>query len=146
MPAADRPAPREAAGGSWARIYAVVRRIPRGRVATYGQVAELAGLPGQARLVGYALAGLADHGRVPWHRVVNAEGRVSARGSGPGGTVLQRLQLEAEGVVFGAGGRLSLTRYRWGPDGGEVRSARGEEDREGEGHQRRDETGEVEGD
>ena len=118
MPAAERPAAREAAGGSWARIYAVVRRIPRGRVATYGQVAELAGLPGQARLVGYALAGLHDHDRVPWHRVINAQGRVSARGSGPGGTVLQRLQLEAEGVAFGPGGRVSLERYGWEPDGG----------------------------
>lgn len=116
MPARDGPAPGTPAGaaeGSWARIYAVVRRIPRGRVATYGQVAEVAGLPGQARLVGYALAGLADHGRVPWHRVINAQGRVSARGSGPGGTVLQRVMLEAEGVVFGAGGRVALERYRW---------------------------------
>ena len=121
MPAREVAPARAAAGaaqGSWARIYAVVRRIPLGRVATYGQVAELAGLPGQARLVGYALAGLGDHDRVPWHRVINAQGRVSARGSGPGGTVLQRLRLEAEGVAFGAGGRVSLERYRWAPGGG----------------------------
>ena len=103
--------------GSWARIYAVVRRIPRGRVATYGQVAELAGLPRQARLVGYALSGLADGSPLPWHRVVNAQGRVSARSEGAGGTLLQRVMLEAEGVTFGPGGRLALDRYRWEPRG-----------------------------
>ena len=97
------------------RIYAVVRRIPRGRVATYGQVAQLAGLPGQARLVGYALHAVAAQGTLPWHRVINAQGRVSTRSEGPGGTVLQRLRLEQEGVVF-TGGRVRLERYRW--DGG----------------------------
>ena len=107
-----------ASDGSWSRIYAVVRRIPRGRVATYGQVAELAGLPRQARLVGYALSGLAGGSTVPWHRVVNAQGRVSARSDGPGGTLLQRVMLESEGVAFGPGGRLALDRYRWEPRGG----------------------------
>ena len=102
---------------SWARIYAVVRRIPAGRVATYGQVAELAGLPRQARLVGYALSALATDSPIPWHRVVNAEGRVSARAQGPGGTLLQRLRLEQEGVGFAGGGRVSLERFRWAPAG-----------------------------
>ena len=74
--------------GSHARIHAVVRRIPRGRVATYGQVAELAGLPGQARLVGYAMAALPAESAIPWHRVINAAGRVSPRAVGPGGTLL----------------------------------------------------------
>ena len=110
---AERGGP--APDGSWARIYAVVRRIPRGRVATYGQVAELAGLPRQARLVGYALSAVADGSAIPWHRVVNAQGRVSARSDGPGGTVAQRLRLEGEGVAFGPGGRLRLERYRWEP-------------------------------
>ena len=97
-------------------IYRVVRRIPPGRVATYGQIAWLAGVPGQARLVGYAMhAAAADDPRVPWHRVVNAQGRISARSEGPGATVMQRLLLEREGVAFDAGGRLSLEAYRWTP-------------------------------
>ncbi|GJG85691.1 hypothetical protein tb265_08720 [Gemmatimonadetes bacterium T265] len=104
-----------AAPSSHAAIYRVVRRIPRGRVATYGQVAWLAGLPGQARLVGYAMHAAAPDDRVPWHRVVNAQGRISARSEGPGGSVLQRLRLEREGVVFAAGGRLSLERFGWAP-------------------------------
>jgi methylated-DNA-protein-cysteine methyltransferase related protein len=107
-----------AARGSHARIFAVVRRIPAGRVATYGQVAELAGLPGQARLVGYALSAAAEDGVVPWHRVVNAQGAVSARAGEPGGSVLQRLRLEREGVRFDARGRIALEEVRWRPRGG----------------------------
>jgi methylated-DNA-protein-cysteine methyltransferase-like protein len=97
------------------RIYAAVRRIPRGRVATYGQIAALAGLPRQPRLVGYAMSALPDATTVPWHRVVNAEGRISARAAGAGAGVVQRLRLEQEGVAFDAGGRLSLERYQWRP-------------------------------
>ena len=63
--------------GLHARIHAVVRRIPRGRVASYGQVAQIAGIASHARLVGYAMAALPDDTRVPWQRVVNAQGRVS---------------------------------------------------------------------
>lgn len=100
---------------SYPAIYRVVRRIPAGRVATYGQVAWLAGVPGQARLVGYAMHAAAPDDLVPWHRVVNAQGRISARGEGPGASVLQRLRLEQEGVVFDAGGRLSLEQFRWTP-------------------------------
>jgi methylated-DNA-protein-cysteine methyltransferase-like protein len=97
-----------------ARIHAVVRRIPRGRVATYGQVARLAGLGAQPRLVGYALSALPDDTAVPWHRVVNAQGRVSLRTrSGP--DALQRVLLERERVRFDATGRLDLARYRWRP-------------------------------
>lgn len=98
---------------TYARIYAVVRRIPSGRVATYGQVAELAGLPRQPRLVGYALHALPNGTRVPWHRVVNAQGRVSARAGQPAGSLTQRLRLESEGVTFDASGRLALARVRW---------------------------------
>jgi methylated-DNA-protein-cysteine methyltransferase-like protein len=94
----------------------VVRRIPRGRVATYGQVAERAGLGAQARLVGYALAALPDESAVPWHRVVNAQGRVSAR-SEPGADAWQRVRLESEGIRFDSRGRLDLERYRWRPRG-----------------------------
>lgn len=99
--------------GTYARIYAVVRKIPRGRVATYGQVAELAGLPGHARQVGYAMAALPDGSAVPWHRVVNAQGRVSPRRDEPGGSVMQRIRLEQEGISFDATGRIRLADVRW---------------------------------
>lgn len=100
---------------SRARISAVVSRIPRGRVATYGQVARLAGLPGHARLVGFAMAALPDDTRVPWHRVVNARGECSPRGDGGPGHIVQRLRLRRERVRFDANGRLSLARFRWRP-------------------------------
>ncbi len=106
--------PRAEPRGTHARIHAVVRRIPRGRVATYGQVAELAGLPGGARQVGYALHALGAQSSVPWQRVINAKGRVSPR-SVPGFETLQRGLLEREGVVFGTDGRVDLERYRWRP-------------------------------
>jgi len=104
----------ESAGTSYERIYAVVRRIPRGRVATYGQVAALAGLGGHARQVGYALHGLTTERAVPWHRVVNARGQISPRAE-PGGDLIQRQLLEREGVNFDAADRLELGRYRWRP-------------------------------
>jgi len=83
-------------------------------VATYGQVAGLAGLPGQARQVGYALHALPRGSRVPWHRVVNARGLLSLR-SEVGADLDQRVCLEAEGVAFDAGGRIDLERWRWKP-------------------------------
>jgi methylated-DNA-protein-cysteine methyltransferase-like protein len=106
--------PRTEPTGTHARIHAVVRRIPRGRVATYGQVAELVGLPGGARQVGYALHALGAGTEVPWQRVINARGRVSPR-SVPGCDAVQRGLLEREGVVFQADGRIDLERYRWRP-------------------------------
>jgi methylated-DNA-protein-cysteine methyltransferase-like protein len=107
--------PRAKAGaGNYRRIYAIVRRIPRGRVATYGQVAELAGLPGHARQVGYALHALTAGSAVPWHRVVNAAGAVSRRAQA-GDELSQRLLLQREGVTFDPRGRLSLERLRWRP-------------------------------
>jgi methylated-DNA-protein-cysteine methyltransferase-like protein len=93
-------------------IWSVVRRIPRGRVATYGQIAELAGLEGHARQVGYALYNLPERSDIPWHRVINARGEISAR-SGGDSHELQRLLLEAEGVEFDLRGRVDLKRYRW---------------------------------
>ena len=98
---------------SYDRIYAVVRRIPRGRVATYGQVAALAGIAGQARLVGYAMHALPQGTAVPWQRVINARGMVSARRSGD--SVSQRMLLEREGVAFDGAGRTSLVRFGWKP-------------------------------
>ncbi len=109
-------ATRAAPGPSrtYLRIYGVVRRIPRGRVATYGQVAALAGLPGHARQVGYALHALPRGTRLPWHRVINAQGEVSRRRR-PGDELSQRLLLEREGVCFDARGRVALARLRWSP-------------------------------
>ena len=99
---------------SYQRIYRVVRRIPKGRVATYGQVASLAGLAGHARQVGYALHALPDGTIVPWHRVVNAAGRISTRAT-PGGELVQRLQLEKEGIRLDGKGRVPLDQVRWSP-------------------------------
>jgi methylated-DNA-protein-cysteine methyltransferase-like protein len=99
---------------TYRRIYAVVSRIPRGRVATYGQVAALAGLPRHARLVGYALNVLPAASAVPWHRVLNAKGRVSLRSNGLGHDELQAHLLRREGVRF-TGGVVDLARFAWRP-------------------------------
>lgn len=99
---------------SYQRIYRVVQRIPRGRVATYGQVASLAGLAGHARQVGYALHALPQDSVVPWHRVVNAAGGISTRAT-PGGELTQRLLLEKEGIRLDGKGRVRLDQLRWTP-------------------------------
>lgn len=96
-------------------IYATVRRIPTGRVATYGQIAQLAGLPRQARLVGYALNALPNGSAVPWHRVVNAQGRISLRSNGLGHDVQQQLRLQREGVHFNLQGVIDLGKFQWQP-------------------------------
>ena len=101
-----------ARSSSYPKIYAVVSRIPKGRVATYGQVAVLAGLPRQARLVGYALHTLPADSDVPWHRVVNAAGKISLRGDGLGHDELQAYLLRREGVRF-VNGAIPLDRFRW---------------------------------
>jgi methylated-DNA-protein-cysteine methyltransferase-like protein len=98
--------------GTHARIYKAVSRIPRGRVATYGQIARLAGLSGQARLVGYAMHALPTGSRVPWQRVINARGEISLPGSS---AARQRELLEREGVRFDAKGRIDLDRFLWQP-------------------------------
>lgn len=102
--------------GRYPRIYAIVRQIPRGRVATYGQVAAIEG-HSSARMVGYALAALSGTDRaVPWQRVLNRTGALSER-SGGGGTSRQRQALEAEGILFDAAGRVDLDTAGWdGPD------------------------------
>jgi methylated-DNA-protein-cysteine methyltransferase-like protein len=108
---------RSSLSTTYNRIYSVVATIPRGRVATYGQVAELAGVGPGARQVGYALSALPAATNLPWHRVVNAEGRISARATS-GGDRVQRAYLEQEGVKFGANGRIPLDRFQWRPSTG----------------------------
>ena len=98
---------------SYQRIYAAVRRIPRGRVSTYGTIARVAGLAGQARQVGYALSALPTGTTVPWHRVINAQGRLSLERSASGAGITQRLRLVREGIVVDAGGRVSLEKFGW---------------------------------
>lgn len=94
------------------KIYDVVRQIPKGCVATYGQVAFLAGNPRWARVVGYALHNNPAPGIIPCHRVVNREGRV-APAFAFGGENVQRELLEAEGIVFEADGHVDLKKYGW---------------------------------
>jgi methylated-DNA-protein-cysteine methyltransferase-like protein len=92
------------------KIYTVIRKIPRGKVATYGQIAKLAGMGSHARLVGYALHALTPDKRVPWHRVVGAGGKISLGGEGYS---IQRKLLETEGVEFTAGGKIPLSQFGW---------------------------------
>ena len=108
------PACSNSAAVNRRRIWALVCAIPAGRVATYGQIAALAGLPRRARLVGHALRHLPATTPVPWHRVINASGGISF----PKGSESYRLQqalLLAEGVEF-TGKQIDLNRFRWRPD------------------------------
>ncbi len=94
------------------RVYDVVRRIPYGRVASYGQVAMILEHPQAARTVGWAMHALPADSDVPWHRVINSQGRVSTSClTHP--PDLQRRLLEEEGVVFGADGRVDMRRFGW---------------------------------
>lgn len=96
------------------RVLAVVEAVPSGKVVTYGQVALLAGAPRAARQVGMVLHGLREPHRIPWQRVINAQGKISTYRIGSG--ELQRALLEAEGVEFDGEGRVDLDRFRWDPD------------------------------
>src|SRR5688572_24122017 len=95
-------------------IHRIVSRIPRGRVATYGQIADLAGIPGQARRVGYALSALPNGTEIPWQRVVNAKGQISLRAQS-GSESVQKKLLRAEGVLFDRSGRIPMERFQWRP-------------------------------
>ena len=101
---------------SYDRIYEIVRLIPKGQVATYGQIAELANLAGKARVVGYALyrvdMQVLD---IPWQRVVNAKGKVSLSPLRFGTDYLQRSLLENEGIIFNGKDQIDLRRYLWKP-------------------------------
>lgn len=92
------------------KIYNVVKAIPKGKVATYGQVASIAGNPRWARVVGYALHVNPTPGIIPCHRVLNRDGKV-AESFAFGGGAIQRQRLEAEGIVFEADGRVDLEKY-----------------------------------
>lgn len=112
-PRPTEPSTKTTAESRYAAILAVVARIPRGRVASYGQIAALAGLPKQARLVGYALHHAGDTAKLPWHRVVNSAGRLSFPiDSEP--YRQQKTRLASEGIPLLAG-RIDLRRYRWQP-------------------------------
>lgn len=105
---------RDDRGGAWQPVYDLVRRIPRGRVMTYGQVAGCLAQRLSPRAVGWALHGCPEG--VPWQRVVNAAGTCSTERLPDLPPGLQRALLEAEGVEFDGAGRLDLERYRWSPD------------------------------
>jgi methylated-DNA-protein-cysteine methyltransferase related protein len=92
----------------WQAIVAAVEAIPRGKVASYGQIAALAGLPGRARLVGRVLANLPEDREIPWQRVVNARGEISLTGES---AARQRRLLAREGVSFTPSGRIDLRRF-----------------------------------
>ena len=97
------------------RIYGVVRQIPAGKVATYGQIARIVG-GCSAQMVGFAMAALNTESNVPWQRVINSQGRISPRGGGIG-SVQQRHILEAEGIQFDEADRVDLDEVSWtGPD------------------------------
>jgi methylated-DNA-protein-cysteine methyltransferase-like protein len=98
---------------AYEKIYTVVRQIPYGQVATYGQIADYAGYPGQARLVGYALYRVTDDQQIPWHRVINAKGEVSRSPHRQGTDQRQRQLLEQEDIHFSEQGRLNLSVSRW---------------------------------
>ena len=97
------------------RIYTTVRQIPKGHVATYGQIADLAGLYGKARLVGYALFQVQIADDIPWHRVINAKGEISYSFNRQGGDYLQKVLLEEEGIEFKPNGKIDLNKYLWQP-------------------------------
>jgi methylated-DNA-protein-cysteine methyltransferase-like protein len=90
------------------QIYDIVRQVPRGKVTTYGDVAQLIGQGCDARLVGYAMANCPDD--APWQRVINSQGKISLQGDS---AEKQRMRLEAEGIEFDARGKIDLKRFRW---------------------------------
>jgi len=98
----------------YARFYEIIARIPRGTVATYGQISNLAGYPGYARQVGFALHSIPDDLDLPWHRVINSRGMISIKAVSPFESI-QRQMLEAEGISFDSNGRVPLKKYLWNP-------------------------------
>lgn len=95
------------------RLYTVIQGIPVGKVATYGQIASLAGLPGAARLVGQILSGLPAETSLPWHRVINAAGKISMP-EGSDSFNEQKKRLTTENIIL-TGSQISLKQYLWKP-------------------------------
>ena len=95
------------------KVYIALAAIPQGRVVTYGQLGDLAGLPRAARQIGYILRNLPPESTLPWHRVINAAGKISLGPETESG-IMQRARLQEEGVVFNSG-RISLKQFRWQP-------------------------------
>lgn len=115
MTAPNRPMPKEPGGPNfYEAVYALVRHIPRGRVMTYGQIATILGAPRAARAVGYAMRYSGRYDDVPWQRVINSKGGISAR-TEVERPLLQKALLEKEGVVFDEADRCDLRKYRWEP-------------------------------
>ena len=96
------------------KIHYIINLIPSGKVATYGQIAEIVG-GCTARMVGYSTSAIPQDSDIPWQRVINYKGGISQRNSGSGGVLQQKL-LEAEGIVFNQNGRTELKHYRWEGD------------------------------
>jgi methylated-DNA-protein-cysteine methyltransferase-like protein len=92
------------------RIWQFVKKIPHGKVATYGQIARLAGIDGHARFVGYALHGVPQKSGIPWHRVINSQGRISLSGLS---ARRQRRLLELEKIEFSPAGKIDLKTFQW---------------------------------
>jgi methylated-DNA-protein-cysteine methyltransferase related protein len=101
---------------AYEKIYETVKQVPYGKVATYGQIANLAGMQRKARLVGYALFRVAPDADVPWHRVINAKGEISESPFREGNDYLQRSLLEREGIAFNAAGRVNFRECQWQPE------------------------------
>src|SRR6476646_11170232 len=118
--ASSEPSGRSELERMYTRIRAVIRKIPRGAVATYGQVAELAGIPGGARVAGAALKTSRPEDRLPWQRVIGKAGKLRGRIAiyDPVGAAIQRGLLEKERVTISDAGVIQLDRYGWLPSGG----------------------------
>lgn len=113
-PVARKKAADTAPENFYEAVYRLVRKIPKGRVMTYGQIATILGAPRAARAVGYAMKAVKDGDRIPWQRVINRHGQISPRGTAEG-AILQKLMLETEGVRFDANEACDLKRYQWEP-------------------------------
>jgi len=105
----------------YSRIYSLVKTIPPGKVGTYGQIARSAGLGKNYRLIGYALHNLPDNSDVPWHRVINRQGKISYTPSRGGYDHLQRILLEQEGIIFDKNNSIVLSKYLY--RGGRLKSS-----------------------
>jgi methylated-DNA-protein-cysteine methyltransferase-like protein len=98
--------------GFFEQVYRLVRLVPPGKVVSYGAIARMLGQPHAARTVGWAMHSLPEGSDVPWHRVINSQGRISSGGRGYGAD-LQRAMLEAEGIVFDERGSVDWDRFGW---------------------------------